>query len=57
MSETEKPLTLSQFVEFYSKMIEPRFAAIENEVKEFRQEFREFKSDTVSKFDDLYKKF
>ncbi len=51
--EEEKPLTLSQLIQFYQKTIEPRFEKIENKLQEHDRRFDEIDS----RFDDLYKKF
>jgi len=49
----EKPLTLSQLVQFYQKTIEPGFEKIERKLEEHDKRFDEIDS----RFDDLYKKF
>ena len=46
----EKPLTLSQLIHFYQKTVEPRLNKVEKDLRDFRIE-------TLSRFDDLYKKF
>src|SRR5690242_15526422 len=47
----------SALVEFYDKLIEPRFDRLESEVREIKNEFKESRSETLGRFDDLYKKF
>lgn len=47
----EVPLTLSRFVDFYERTIEPRFRVI------IEEELREFRNEVNNRFDDLYKKF
>lgn len=49
----EKPLTLSQLIQFYQKTIEPRFEKIEKKLEEHDKRFDEIDA----RFDDLYKKF
>lgn len=53
MSDQDKPLTFKQFVDFYSKVIEPRFNEIENKLLVHDKRFDE----VDQSFDDLYKKF
>ncbi len=53
----EKPLTLSQFTQFYNEAIDPRFRNIENEMKELRNEFIQFRHEVNQRFDFLFKKF
>lgn len=46
----EKPLTLSAFIAFYHKTIEPQFVGIES----FKEEMREFKRQTTDRFDKVF---
>ena len=52
-TETEKPLTFSQFVGFYHQAIEPRFERIEQRLDRMGERFQVIDE----RFDDLYKKF
>ncbi len=60
LEESEARLKIflkESLIEFYHKIIEPRFDKTEKEAKEFREEMHCFRSETLDRFDDLYKKF
>lgn len=59
LEESEARLKIflkESLIEFYHKIIEPRFDKTEKEAKEFREEMHCFRSETLDRFDDLYKK-
>lgn len=43
--------------QFYDSMIDPQFKTLQQDMREFREEFNEFKDESLTRFDDLYKKF
>lgn len=57
INKTEKPLTLSQLIDYHNKLVEPRLEKLDKRMDSLEVTIKALQHEMNQRFDDLYKKF